>query len=115
MAASDSSSPWESKITFKALVDFLESVAKEADRKRRVSKLERFLAQCRNVMSKYGKSGGSTALTAAATPPSARDDVDSLYPVMRLLLPDIDKGRSAYGIKETLLAKVLELSVFITQ
>ncbi len=96
MAASE----WESHVSFKALVDFLESVTRQTDRKRKVEQLRSFLNSCRTVMGDYGRKEG---------PASADDDdVDSLFPVMRLLLPAIDRGRGPYGIKETLLAKVLD-------
>ena len=31
---------------------------------------------------------------------------DSLFPVMRLFLPQLDRERGSYGIKETLLARL---------
>ncbi len=89
--------PWESHVTFKACADFMESVSREEDRKRRVSKLARFLTECRKVLGDFGRK----------TDPADPDDVDSLYPVMRLFLPAIDRERGSYGIKETVLAKVL--------
>ena len=35
---------------------------------------------------------------------SAADEKPSLYPVLRLLLPYLDRDRGAYGIKESVLA-----------
>ena len=43
-----------------------------------------------------------TGDTYFTLPPS---QTDTFFPVMRLLIPQLDKGRPAYGMKETVLAK----------
>lgn len=80
---------WESQVSFEACAKFLEAVAKESDKKRKLAKLDKFLEDCRSTMNSIGNS-----------------ESFSLFPIMRLLIPVIDRERGAYGIKETLLAKL---------
>lgn len=71
-------------MAFEACCSFLEKAATEPNKKRKLVKLEHFLRDCRQA------AGGN----------------ESLFPVMRLLLPQLDRDRGAYGIKETVLARL---------
>ena len=71
---------WSSQLPFKVLCDFLQRLV-STERTGRVKRLERFLERCRAVVAEKGRAG------------------DSLFPVMRLLLPQLDKERGAYKIK----------------
>lgn len=63
------------------------------------------------LMSAIAKSSGqvkSNLLTSfmANWRRAASSPQDTFYPVMRLLLPHLDKQRTAYGLKELTLAKL---------
>ncbi len=77
---------WDDLISFHAFASFCESVNKERNKQKRTARVAKFLGRCRVEQMKEQNS--------------------SLFPVMRLLLPAIDRERGAYGIKETLLAKI---------
>ena len=70
---------WCSVLTFKEFSDFCERCATEQSRQKRTRFLTRFLESCRQRMGDTDGGGG-----------------DSLYPVMRLMLPHLDKARGAY-------------------
>ena len=70
---------WCSVLTFKEFSDFCERCATEQSRQKRTRFLTRFLESCRQRM---GDTNGCEG--------------DSLYPVMRLMLPHLDKARGAY-------------------
>ena len=83
-----SSSPWESCVIFDACSAFMEAVAKDTDKKRKMLRLGNFLDKCRAVAKeKEGKDA-------------------SMFPVVRLLMPALDRERGAYGIKETAFARL---------
>ena len=71
-------------MTFGACCDFFEKVSEEPAKAKKVKKLAKFVSDCRR------ESGGN----------------GDLYPVARLLLPQLDRDRGVYGIKETMLAKL---------
>ena len=75
---------WSDQLTFKEFAYFCDRCSSIKDRTKRQGFLKRFLDTCRDRM-------GS-------------GDGDSLYPVMRLMLPDLDKARGAYRIKESVMA-----------
>ena len=72
---------WCSVLTFKEFSDFCERCATEQSRQKRTRFLTRFLESCRQRMGDMGGGEG---------------EGDSLYPVMRLMLPHLDKARGAY-------------------
>lgn len=80
---------WSKKITFGALCDCFETISKVNDKKLRLQKLTRFFGDARMVLGQNEESSDN-----------------SLFPLMRLFLPGLDRERGAYGIKETLLAKL---------
>ena len=84
-----SSSSWASEVTFEAFCAFLEKTAKDPNKKGKMAKLELFMRDVRAVHASR-----------------SRQTQDSLYPLMRLLLSPIDRERGAYGIKETVLARI---------
>jgi len=78
---------WSSLITFKEMSTLFEKLVKETDKKRRQKHLYLFLSHCRNKLA------------------GAAND-ESLYPIIRLLLPQLDKERGSYRIKESVLANL---------
>ena len=82
-------SSWEDRVAFEACCSFWEKVATESNKQRKVAKLTSFLGDCRRLQSE------------AEAPSSS-----SLFPIVRLLLPQLDRDRPVYGIKETVLAKL---------
>ena len=86
---------WSNKLQFKVFTNFCEKLEKltdakidstelkESKKKKRVRALEKFLEMCEEMMKENGV------------------DKDSLFPVIRLLLPGSDKCRGAYGFKQT--------------
>ena len=80
---------WASQVTFEAFCAFLEKTAKDTNKKGKLAKLELFMRNVRDVHAEHSKG-----------------DQDSLFPLMRLLLSPIDRERGAYGIKETVLARI---------
>ena len=75
---------WSAGLSFKEFVDFCQRTVSDPNKKSRYLHLTKFLASCRSQL-----------------PPSSSQ---SLYPIMRLLLPQLDKARGSYKIKETVLA-----------
>ncbi|XP_018312220.1 DNA ligase 4 [Mycetomoellerius zeteki] len=82
----------EAKIEFKQLCDTLEDVAKTHDVKKKEQILQTFIDKCRNVGDKlkieYSES-----------------DV-SLYPILRLILPDLERQRGPHNLKQVSLANL---------
>ena len=77
----------ESSVSFGACCDFFEALHKEVNKQKKLKKLQKFLDQCRSLIDRANAKS-------------------SLFPVVRLILPQLDRERGAYGIKETLLAKL---------
>ena len=77
---------WSADLSFKEFSDFCEKTVSNPNKKTRYLHLTKFLASCRNKI-----------------PPSSSQ---SLYLIMRLLLPMLDKARGSYKIKETVLASL---------
>ena len=76
-------------ISFGALCDFMEDLRESKENKKKLGKLSRFLGKCRETLSL-----------------ASSNDMD-LFPIMRLLVPQLDRERGSYGIKETLLSKIV--------
>ena len=74
---------WSEKLSFHEFSQFCEASVKEKKKEKRVKNLGRFLTSCR-----------------------AKAGQQSLFPLLRFLLPNMDKDRGAYRIKETLLASL---------
>ena len=74
---------WSEGLTFREFSDFCESSVKDKRKEVRRRGLERFLASCRD-----------------------RAGQQSLFPLLRLLLPQLDRDRGSYRIKETVLASL---------
>ena len=77
---------WSTKLSFKEFSDFCEKIVSNPNKKSKFRLLNKFLASCRSKI-----------------PPSSDQ---TLYPVIRMLLPLLDKARGAYRIKETVLASL---------
>jgi len=77
---------WSTKLSFKEFSDFCEKIVSNPNKKSKFRLLNKFLASCRSKI-----------------PPSSDH---TLYPVIRMLLPLLDKARGAYRIKETVLASL---------
>ena len=75
---------WSSKLTFKEFAYFCDKCSGQEENVKRQKFLKRFLDSCRERM--------------------GPEEGDSLYPVMRLMLPYLDKARGAYRIKESVMA-----------
>ena len=105
---------WEETVSFAACCDFFENVSKKdvggprgGIRERRIRKLDKFLGQLRKIAKEFDRNvSNNTNHTGTDNKSEASANSHSLFPVMRLLLPQLDRERSAYGIKETLLAKL---------
>ena len=106
-------SSWEEKISFAACCDFFENLSKDIKgprhgiKTKRVQKLEKFLNQLRKIANEYEEKNSNTKSLSTNNPtiePTSK--LCSLFPVLRLMLPQLDRERSSYGIKETLLAKL---------
>ena len=75
-------------ISFGALCDFMEDLRESKENKKKIGKLSRFLTKCRDTLKKDNS------------------DTD-MFPIIRLLVPQLDRERGSYGIKETLLSKIV--------
>ncbi len=81
---------WAEKIAFGAIVDCFESLANSKQSKEiRVQKLRRFLAHVQTSLDQVTSSQDT-----------------SLFPVLRLFLPQLDRERGSYGIKQTLFTRL---------
>ncbi|XP_015585173.1 DNA ligase 4 isoform X6 [Cephus cinctus] len=81
-----------SKIEFKTLCQLFEKISK-AEPSKKFHELQSFISQCRVIGSKMKN-----------TNPDA--DI-SLFPILRLLLPQLDRERSPYGLKQSILGNLL--------
>ena len=79
---------WSKAITFGALCDIFEAVSKQSDKIEKMLVLLDFARYCRS------------ALEMASNVVE-----DSLFPVIRLFLPQLDRERGSYGINESHLAQ----------
>ncbi|KAL0100095.1 hypothetical protein PUN28_019510 [Cardiocondyla obscurior] len=82
----------EAKIEFKQLCDTLENIAKARDVKKKEQILEMFINECRNIGKKL-----------KAEHPESNV---SLYPVLRLILPKLERERGPHNLKQTSLANL---------
>ncbi|XP_043927269.1 DNA ligase 4 [Protopterus annectens] len=97
MSAAPSSDPLTKKtvasqVPFEALCSTLERIQKTKSRPDKAKYFEEFLDSWRNFHNALHKQDPDTT--------------DSFYPAMRLILPHLERERLAYGIKETMLAKL---------
>ena len=77
---------WSSQVTFKEFCDFLQHLVRTKVKANKLNLVKKFLGVWR------------------ARLPSAESS--SLFPLMRLLLPQLDKERGAYNIKVRVLSSV---------
>lgn len=112
MDKTDNSS-WEGTISFAACCDFFENLSKDFGgprdgiKARRIRKLEKFLNQLREIAKNFVKPVSNEMDHAGENSKfESLAHTCSLFPVLRLMLPQLDRERSAYGIKENLLAKL---------
>ncbi|XP_035724247.1 DNA ligase 4-like [Vespa mandarinia] len=80
-----------SKITFKRLCDVLEKVIK-ARASEKIKILKEFILQCKKEGGKLKKDDSNANI--------------SMFPVLRLLLPQCDRKRSSYNLKQKLLTNI---------
>jgi DNA ligase 4 len=79
---------WSSHVTFKEFCDFLQHLVRTKVKANKLSLVKKFLSHWRGRL-----------------PPG---EASSLFPLMRLLLPQLDKERGAYNIKVRLLFSVAQ-------
>jgi DNA ligase-4 len=77
---------WSSQVTFKEFCDFLQHLVRTKVKANKLNLMKKFLGVWR------------------ARLPSTESS--SLFPLMRLLLPQLDKERGAYNIKVRVLSSV---------
>ena len=75
---------WSSQITFKEFCDFLQHLLKTKAKPAKISRLKKFLDHWR-------------ARQVAGS--EAEEEEKSLFPLIRLLVPQLDKERGVYNIK----------------
>ena len=92
MANEEKLDPWSENMGFGAICDCFEKISSSHDKNTKVQMLRKFLDRARDRMS----------LSVNVK----EKESSSLYPVLRLFLPQIDRERGSYGIKETLLARL---------
>ena len=92
MAASQTSQTVASHVPFADLCSTLERIQKSKGRAEKVRHFKEFLDSWRKFHDALHK--------------NQKDVTDSFYPAMRLILPQLERERMAYGIKETMLAKL---------
>uniref|UniRef100_U3BRS6 DNA ligase n=1 Tax=Callithrix jacchus TaxID=9483 RepID=U3BRS6_CALJA len=92
MAASQTSQTVASHVPFADLCSTLERIQKTKGRAEKIRHFREFLDSWRNFHDALHK--------------NQKDVTDSFYPAMRLILPQLERERMAYGIKETMLAKL---------
>lgn len=83
------------KVPFGDLCKLCEKICGKQGRNEKRDLLEKFIAYWREFHNKF-HAGNETQAAAD----------DSFFPAMRLLLPQLDRDRPAYGVKETTLAKL---------
>ncbi|KAK2560071.1 DNA ligase 4 [Acropora cervicornis] len=89
--AEDSRDEVASQVPFNDLCYLLEKISNTSGTEKKKKILSTFLTSWREAHRKLHKDSPKTT--------------DSFYPAIRLLLPQLDKERGAYGIKEVVLAK----------
>ncbi|XP_040579752.1 DNA ligase 4 [Lepeophtheirus salmonis] len=77
---------WESKVKFETFSNFLEKLSRETRKQKKIFILHSFFKDCRSLWNDKQNY--------------------SLFPIVRLLLPNLDRERKSFGIKETVLAKL---------
>uniref|UniRef100_A0A8C5K712 DNA ligase n=1 Tax=Jaculus jaculus TaxID=51337 RepID=A0A8C5K712_JACJA len=92
MAASQASQTVASHVPFADLCSTLERIQKSRERAEKIRHFREFLDSWRKFHDALHK--------------NKKDVTDSFYPAMRLILPQLERERMAYGIKETMLAKL---------
>lgn len=92
MAASQTSQTVASHVPFADLCSTLERIQRSKGRADKIRHFREFLDSWRRFHSALHK--------------NQKDVTDSFYPAMRLILPQLERERMAYGIKETMLAKL---------
>lgn len=92
MAASRASQTVASLVPFAHLCSTLERIQKSKVRTEKIRHFREFLDSWRQFHNALHK--------------NQKDVTDSFYPAMRLILPQLERERMAYGIKETMLAKL---------
>lgn len=92
MAASQTSQTVASHVPFADLCSTLERIQKSKDHAEKIKHFKEFLDSWRNFHDALHK--------------NKKNVTDSFYPAMRLILPQLERERLAYGIKETMLAKL---------
>lgn len=92
MAASQTSQTVASHVPFADLCSTLERIQKSKGRAEKIRHFKAFLDSWRKFHDALHK--------------NQKDVTDSFYPAMRLILPQLERERMAYGIKETMLAKL---------
>ncbi|XP_051025411.1 DNA ligase 4 [Acomys russatus] len=92
MATSQTSQIVAAHVPFADLCSTLERMQKSKDRAEKIRHFKEFLDSWRNFHDALHK--------------NKKGVTDSFYPAMRLILPQLERERMAYGIKETMLAKL---------
>ena len=92
MAASQTSQTVASHVPFADLCSTLERMQRSRGRADKIRYFREFLDSWRKFHDALHK--------------NQNDVTDSFYPAMRLILPQLERERDAYGIKETMLAKL---------
>ncbi|XP_077014765.1 DNA ligase 4 [Tamandua tetradactyla] len=92
MAASQTSKIVAAHVPFGDLCSTLERIQKSKGRAEKIRNFSEFLDSWRKFHDALHK--------------NQNDVTDSFYPAMRLILPQLERERMAYGIKETMLAKL---------
>ncbi|XP_008853418.1 DNA ligase 4 [Nannospalax galili] len=92
MAASQIPQTVASHVPFADLCSTLERIQKSKDRAEKIKHFKEFLDSWRKFHDALHK--------------NKKNVTDSFYPAMRLILPQLERERMAYGIKETMLAKL---------
>ncbi|XP_076769906.1 DNA ligase 4 [Arvicanthis niloticus] len=92
MASSQTSQTVAAHVPFADLCSTLERIQKSKDRAEKIRYFKEFLDSWRKFHDALHKNN--------------KDVMDSFYPAMRLILPQLERERMAYGIKETMLAKL---------
>ncbi|GAB1869757.1 DNA ligase 4 [Camponotus japonicus] len=82
----------DAKIEFKQLCDILENVTKAQGVKKKAQILQTFIDSCRNIGNKLK---------------TEYPELDvSLYPILRLILPELERERGPHNLKQASLAKL---------
>lgn len=92
MAATQTSQTVASHVPFADLCSTLERIQRSKGREEKIRHFREFLDSWRRFHDALHK--------------NQKDVRDSFYPAMRLILPQLERERMAYGIKETMLAKL---------